>query len=182
MISKKAMGIGQVFIFIVAAITFGLIMIFGYKAIAGFISQGEQVEFVQFKNDLENNIKKIYTEYGSVRTITFDLPVDFKRICFVDMNWKDGDVTPPDCVVDVNDRSKDLDPVACSVWKNAGGYDSVDENVFLDPVAPVKIKVFNIEVDGGYLCIPVRKGSFSLRLEGKGDRTKIQIPPSENGQ
>jgi len=44
--NKKGLAIGQVFIFIVAAITFALIMIFGYKAISGFISSGEEVEFV----------------------------------------------------------------------------------------------------------------------------------------
>ena len=72
-IGKKAMGVGQVFIFIVAAITFALIMIFGYKAISGFVSTGEDVAFVQFKTDLENSVRKIYTEYGAVRIESFSV-------------------------------------------------------------------------------------------------------------
>ena len=48
-INKKAMGVGQVFVFIIAALSFALIMIFGYKAIGDFLPQGEKVQFYQFK-------------------------------------------------------------------------------------------------------------------------------------
>ena len=57
---KKGLGVGQVFIFIVAALTFALILMFGYRAIAGFLKSGEDVAFVQFKTGLESSVKKIY--------------------------------------------------------------------------------------------------------------------------
>mgnify|MGYP005629217997 FL=1 len=47
---KKGMGIGQVFAFIVAGLTFAFVLIFGYGAIADFLDKGETVEFLQFKN------------------------------------------------------------------------------------------------------------------------------------
>ena len=43
--NKKAMGVGQVFVFIIAALSFALIMIFGYKMISSFITSGEKIEF-----------------------------------------------------------------------------------------------------------------------------------------
>ena len=67
--SKKAMGVGEVFVYIIAALTFALIMIFGYKAINQFLEKGQQVEFVQFKTELESSVKNIYSEYGSVREV-----------------------------------------------------------------------------------------------------------------
>jgi len=86
MTNKKGMGVGEVFVYIVAALTFALIMIFGYKAINDFLVSGEEVEFVQFKNSLESSISKIYTEYGAVRIQNFYVPGKYDQVCFVDFN------------------------------------------------------------------------------------------------
>ncbi len=164
---KKGLGIGQVFVFIVAALTFAFIMIFGYRAIVGFLQSGEEVAFVQFKTGLESSIKKIYTEYGSVRIETFTLPAKYRQICFVNM---DASFDQALCA---------FDQVACSVWQNSAGYDTVDENVFLKPSAPVKMKAYKISINPdlaegkNFLCIPIKQGSFSVVLEGKGDRTEL---------
>ena len=171
-IGKKAMGVGQVFIFIVAAITFALIMIFGYKAISGFVSTGEDVAFVQFKTDLENSVRKIYTEYGAVRIESFSVPSEFEQVCFVDLNEQP------------NEALKKIDSVAYAVWQDAQesgkGYNGADENVFLIPPAPVKIKVFDIKMDNNYLCMNILRGQFSLALQGQGDHTRLVIPDNEN--
>src|SRR3989338_1255730 len=156
------MGVGQVFIFIVAALTFALVMIFGYRAVVDFLARGEQIEFLQFKNDLENSIKKIYTEYGALRQETFFLPGKYGQICFVDF---DQPYNPGLC---------SQDPIACSFWKDADSYDATDENVFLQPVAPVLLKIFRFQViprqvdEAGFLCLPISGGTFTIMLEGKG--------------
>ena len=106
--NRKAAGVGMVFIFIVAAITFAVIMIFGYKSINDFMQKGEKVEFYQFKADLEKSVKQIYTEYGSVRVSTFSLPTKYSRICFVDLDKK------------YNSEFCKVDPIACDFWKDAG--------------------------------------------------------------
>lgn len=181
---KRGIAIGQVFVYITAAITFALIMIFGYKAVQDFLQSGEQVAFVQFKTSLESSIKKIYTEYGSVRVERFTLPAEFSQICFVDMD------------AEYNKALCQYDQVACSVWEDAssltgpdnekGGYDAVDENIFLQPVVPniPKIKSYKISVskeygskkgEEGFICIPVKKGVFSVVMEGKGDRTELSL-------
>ena len=165
--NNKGMGIGQVFIFIISAITFALIMIFGYQSISQFIDSGEDVVFVQFKTTLENDVKKIYTEYGSARIAQFNLPSEYEQICFVDLDAAFDDTLCAE------------DPVACSIWQDSEGYNSTEENVFLRPVAPVYIKVYEIEIDNGeknYLCLPIANGGFELYMEGKGDHTLLGIP------
>jgi len=147
-------------------------MIFGYNAVMGFLHSGEQVQFVQFKSDLENSVKKIYTEYGSVRIEEFNLPAQYSKICFIDM-----DAEP-------NPQLATQNQVAYSIWQDAResrtefdqtfvGYDNTDENVFLTPESPVKIKVFRLSIENDFLCLPVINGKFTLVLEGKGDRTEI---------
>ncbi|MBT4604492.1 hypothetical protein HOC01_02540 [archaeon] len=166
MLGKKAQGIGQVFMFIVAGITFAFVMIFGYNAISDFLEQGETVEFFQFKSDLENSVERIHSEYGAVRQSEFLLPSKYEEICFVDL---DADFDP-------NNELCSKNPIACDVWETAsqeGGYAAADENVFLTPPGPVVLKVFNLEIEDGFLCEDIFSGSFALRLEGKGSRTAV---------
>jgi len=177
--NKKAMGVGQVFVFIIAALTFSLIMIFGYKAISGFIASGEQVEFVQFKNNLEGSVQKIYTEYGSVRLEKLRVPGKYTQICFINLDY------PPEAIKKEWAGLCEKDQVACTVWDDAlnteevSGYGSVDENVFLKPSAVVKLKIGRISLVNengdaqGYLCLPINNGFFSVMLEGKGDHTEL---------
>lgn len=165
-IGKKAMGIQQVFVFIVSAIVLAMIIIFGYSAITDFLEKGEQVEFFQFKSSLESSISKIYSEYGAVRQQDYSLPMRYEQICFVDL---DAEYDSALC---------DFNAVACDVWETAYdsqmGYDGVDENVFLKPSAEVAIKVRKLEIDGGFLCLPIEGGSFSLRLEGRGSKALVE--------
>ena len=158
------MGAGQVFVFILAAVSFALIMVFGYKAIGNFLTQGEKVQFYQFKTDLETAVQRIYSEYGSVRVEQFTLPGSYEQICFVDL---DAPYTEEIC---------QFDQIACEVWKDSAGYAGADENVFLKPPAPVTIKVSSVQIERGFLCLPVRQGQFRLVLEGRGDHTFISLP------
>ena len=162
MMNTKAMGVGQVFIFIIAAITFSLIMIFGYKAVTGFTKQGEKVQFFQFKTEVENSIKEIYTEYGAVRIKEFRTPSPTSQICFVDFD------------ASYNDELCTYDVVACTLWETTSGFHNVDQNIFLSPPADVKIKRgAKIKMEQGFLCLPVREGSFKIVMEGRGDHTYL---------
>ncbi|MDP3990165.1 MAG: hypothetical protein Q8Q01_03085 [archaeon] len=179
--NKKGMGIGQVFVFIIMALTFALITIFGYKAIAGFLEKGEEVAFVQFKNDLEIAIKQINTEFGAYRLEDFRPPRQSEKICFVNMDYGKESGGNIDGVI--TGLTKEM-PTAVGVYQDAienQGYTSAEENVFLQPEAPVKIKVHRIELfDSGnevaFLCPPIKGGVFHLGLEGRGDRTRLTVP------
>jgi len=181
-LNKKGMGVGQVFVFIIAALTFALIMIFGYQSISRFIISGEEVAFVQFKTDLEDSIKTIYTEFGAIRIEKFYPPEKFEHICFVNMNY--------DFTVEEKEKLCKENPLACDVLDEAQvgvtegrcftGYDCVDQNVFLKPQSTVAIKVYQIslsdsegEEEFGFLCKDIVQGLFSLGLEGKGDHAEL---------
>ncbi|HIJ11674.1 TPA: hypothetical protein HA278_06460 [Candidatus Woesearchaeota archaeon] len=196
--NTKGMGIGQVFVFIVAAITFALIAIFGYNAVSDFLATGEDVEFTRFKLDIEQSVKQIYSEYGSVRKVKYRVPGSYTQICFVNLDANEGDMgrspLPDGTPQTFGQELQRKDPLAYDIWEtaqNEGGpgkpYDKVDQNVFLTPPAPVPIKVHHIELreyrgtvaeddqgtDKPFLCQDIRQGSFSLFLEGKGRYTEI---------
>ena len=163
---KKGQGIGQVFVFIVAGLTFAFVMIFGYKAISDFLEKGESVEFLQFKNEIESSVKQIASEYGSMRKTSYFLPAKYEQICFLNL----------DAEYDAQSSFCEDNFIACDIWEtasNEGGYNGADENVFLTPPAPIAIKVHKIELDQDFLCVDITGGSFEVRLEGKGSRTKI---------
>ena len=189
--NKKGLAIAQTFMFIVVALTFALIMIFGYKAISDFLRQGEQVQFFSFKTNLENSVKGIYTQFGSVRFEEFYLPAKYQQICFVNL---DKEPTEEELAALC---SKDI--YACDMWEDAWeegfvmaatheaydtiqGWEAVGENVFLKPkdekTVPIKVYKISFPKDGngqevGFICPDIYQGVISLILEGKGDRTEI---------
>lgn len=171
--NRKAMVIGQVFIFMIAAVTFALVMIFGYQAISDMIRKGEQVEFYSFKTELEGSIKGMYTKHGSVKIGKFSLPGSYTQICLVDLDKEPDLELAEDDLVAYN--------VWMTTWEQGGGWDKADQNVFLKPLKGEEepIKVYKIEIDEGYVCEKIVKGRFRLRLEGLGDRTNVTLAPKE---
>ena len=170
---KKGLVVGQVFVFIIAVVVFGLVLLFGYKMVGWFIDKGDDVQFYQFKTDLETAFQRIYTEYGSVRILTFHLPTKYKEICFIDLNKNPLDSQDP-----ASDYCQ-THPLGCDLWSDTylnGKYLSGEENVLLNPIAPVKIKVSSIAADKGNLCIDITGGTFDVFVEGKGDHAFVSKP------
>ena len=191
---KKGMGIGQVFVFILAAVTFALIMIFGYQSIIGFIKSGEEVTFVEFKNDLELSIKRIHTEFGALRVEPFFPPGKYEQICLVNMDFPIGGEGFQKLELINFHAASVLRDARSAVQEDArreqAGYDFVDENVFMNPTAPVKLKVYKIKLyeridnenqEVAFLCSTIILGKFTLGLEGGGDHTKIFLPQTRTG-
>jgi len=191
--NHKGVGVAQVFIFMLAAVSFILILIFGYRAIQGFLSSGEGVQLVQFKTELDSSITKIYTEYGSVREENYKAPTHYQKICFVNLEY-------PATATDIANLKKENFQAGLALeearnfqiseQKSEAGYKNVDENVFLSPsterLTSIKTKIgisigneSDPTAEYPYACVPIRNGAFSLILEGKGDRTKI-YPRSSN--
>ena len=173
--NRRGLGVEQTFVYVVAAITFALIMIFGYRTIVGFQHTGQQAQLVQFKNTLENSIKSIYSNYGSVQQENFVVPQGYSQLCLVDMDYQ--------ITTEGLQQLCHYDQIACTVWQQAAqarqqgksGFQSVDENVFLQPASEVPIKVFEFHLENGqgFLCQEIVGSKMSLRLEGKGSYTQI---------
>ena len=184
-LGSRAQVIGQVFVYILAAVTFVFISLFGYKAVTQFVSHSEGVEFLSFKSSLEKSVKDVYTEYGAVREMTYNLPASYSEICLVNLEKKfsETDLHGEDGLCKHN-------ALACSVASeltgDAGeaGYGMFDQNVFLTPTSNYPIKLYRFTLCEGdctgsdipFLCTPISAGRFSLVLEGKGDHTEISLP------
>jgi|TARA_B100002003_G_C14058335_1_gene509558 hypothetical protein len=164
---KKGQMIGQVFIYILAIILTAVILGYGYKTIVTFRENSEKISYIQFQTDLQNSVETITSDFGSVKIIGLSLPANFKKVCFV-KNYQDFSDTfsAPDYPIIEN-----------SV------VDGAEKNVFLvENIAKESFYVGKIDLDddSGYLinddllCISVLSGKLRLRLEGKGDHTKIR--------
>lgn len=184
-------GAGRAFVYIITVILLALVIILWYKAVNTFSPNKEQkqsMQFNEFKRSIEGSVKNIYTYYNSIRAEKYHLPENFKKVCFVNMEYKATSG-------EIKELCKE-NAYACEVWKEGvsaqqkydadpvtnpkNGYDSVRENVFLTPEGSVQIKVYKITIDQnddgmeeGFLCEPITGGLFSLVLEGEGDHTKI---------
>lgn len=200
-IAKKAQVIGQVFVYILAAVTFVLISLFGYNAITQFVGNSEQVEFLSFKNHLEKSVKDIYTEYGAVRQEKYSLPAEYTKLCLVNLEATRANFSNnPTDATSIESLCKQ-NALACSVVNemfspqnngnaNGGAYGAFDSNVFLSPTSPYSIKLYRFTLcdmkESGecpqvpFLCVPLHKGLLNLVLEGKGDHTEISLPQPSN--
>ena len=157
MTMKKAQVQSEVFLYILAAIIFSLIVLFGYKSIQTLITHANDVELRNFEIGLSNEVKNIATNLHTVRKKPVGIPSGYKEVCFVSSDW-----------IGRSDFTLADHPVIESSVKNG-----VNKNTFLFPPGSMSFSVGTIEVDGGALCMPVTSGAISLRLEGMGNRTKV---------
>jgi len=148
---RKAQMIGQIFIFILAAVLFILILTYGYRAITDFLERSEQVTLIEFKEEFQSGIERIKRDYGSVRKLELRVPKRYTEVCIVD----------PTCPESV--RKMPILYNACLTGT---------ENIFLVPKQETPIFVPDIVVDQGYQCIPT-SGVITLRIEGLGRKAKV---------
>jgi len=155
---KKGQMIGQVFIFILAGLVFVLILGYGYRAITTFMERGQEVQLLDFRNELDSTVNMIKRDYGSVQRIDLRVPAKTEVVCFA--NAKDE--TTQDLA-----RLKEQYPLLYTAWSTGS------ENVFLLPRSPTPLLIKDISLENGYCCITVAGGRVSLRMEGLGNKAKI---------
>lgn len=154
--TKNAQIMGQVFVFILAAMLFILILGYGYRAIAGFGERSEQVALIEFQSKLENSISSMKSDFGSIRRLELQLPAKHTEICLV------GDMSEPQRA-----QFEQEHPMMHDAWLGGG------QNVFLTPASETPLDAGAITIEGGYLCLPITAGQVVLRLEGLGRSTGI---------
>jgi len=168
--NSRAQTIGQVFIFIIAGIVFVLILMYGYRAIAGFIEKGQDVQMIDFRNELDSAITTIKRDYGSVQRVDLRLPTKTEEVCFVT-------ASPDDAKDPAFGAFKQERPLLYSSWETGS------ENVFLIPrlqKAGILIKDIIADPQGkGYVCVAAVGGRVSLRIEGTGNKAIISEWPVE---
>ena len=157
---RKAQIIGQVFVYVLASVTFALIILFGYQAILKFQEQGKEVEIINLKNELQSSINDIASN-NDVQRKELILPAGTKSICFL------GD-SPNAHACLCTTGCNDYNPQVCKDW-----LDGTRENVILIPRISVPIYLNKIELANNYLCLSPANGKITLKLQGTGKATRI---------
>ncbi len=160
--NKRAQIQSQIFVYVLAIVIMGLVLLYGYKSIATMQDKAEQIDLLSFKKDIENEIVKMSTDYGSVRTPTIHVPANSKEVCFLDLTKSP---------VKLNH------PLVYEAWEDKSA------NVFLiDKLAKEVYLIqqqqnYLIQIDSpGYLCIPVINNKIQIRLEGIGGKAELSLP------
>jgi len=155
---KKAQVQTQIFIYVMALIIFSLILLYGYSSIKKIREQASSVEYIQFKTDIENTITKLGYEFGSVEIKEFNVPGNYKQVCFVELTGTP--VIPADYPIINN-----------SVYTNAS------DNVFLvKNIAEESFRVNGLNIAGGFHCFNISKGIIGIRMESLGSAVKVSEP------
>jgi len=167
----KAQIIGQVFIYTLSAIVFGVILLFGYKAITNFIQKSDDIALIDLKNELQSAVNSIGSSPDVQKRAVY-LPTKYKQVCLLG-NVSDAQKSAtclctgvPGCI---GASESDLNPMLCDIWRSG-----TRQNVFLVPMADIEIVVSKIELDNYYLCAHSVKGKIEFRLQGTGDATLIR--------
>ncbi|MBI4146501.1 hypothetical protein HY489_04140 [Candidatus Woesearchaeota archaeon] len=162
MANDRAQMIQQVFVFILAGLVFILIISYGYKAISYFMERQEQVVLVDFRTDLEIAVEGVKRDFQSVRKVQLKLPSEYDGVCFFDYSTCDGVVRP---VLELPGRSVE---VSWAAEACKGG----SQNVFIVPRVSESIDLPDVEVVGGFVCVPNVNG-VTVRMEGTGRKAKV---------
>lgn len=180
-IMRKAQLGSEIFVYILAILVIGLIVVFGYKKVVELREKGSDIEVLHFKKQLESLVK-ISMSSGNIFVEEMLLPKGFSKICFIDLTKSaDGKLNAP--------TNKDYSPIIYDSW-NAKN----QKNVFL--VQGPKIESFYIDEKklligiarttapikcsgnaDSYICCDVNElGKIKLRFTGNGKSISISEP------
>lgn len=177
---KKAIMVGQVFIYSLSLIIITLILIFGFKIITEFIGDSSKVEYLQFKKTMQSHVNSYEGEYGSIGHPEVVAPSGVKGMCFTDYNSIYSNLRP------CNDQSNTIYPYIEDSFGNTVS-EREKKNLFLIGAKGKLIDneyIGNVTLRGShecnYLCMKTQKGVFSIMIIGRGDH--VEITNSTAGQ
>jgi hypothetical protein len=174
---KKAQVSSQLFLYILAIVIIGLLLVFGVKYIGMLVEKVDTINVVQFKTDLETNIEKIRPNYGTWRILEFDVPVDITEVCFFEYGILPAQPQLMPICLPGNDE---YDFIICNAWKDYeyANPEGENPNVFVKPSAIIDTDIIigRLEIDASehYLCVPSVGGMIKLKATGLGDGTRIE--------
>jgi hypothetical protein len=175
---KKAQVSSQLFLYILAIVIIGLLLIFGVKYIGMLVEKVDTINVVQFKTDLETNIEKIRPNYGTWRILEFDVPAEVEEVCFFEYGILPAQ--PQSMPICIQSNVDEYDYIICNAWKDYenANPDGENPNVFVKPSATIDTDIIlgRLEIDAGdhYLCVQAVGGMIKLKATGLGDGTRIE--------
>ena len=151
---------GQIFIYIMAVIIIGGIVLIGYSSISKIFPKVCDTEKITFKSEIESSLEK-YTSYGSVNKKIMAAPCDYQTICFVDYQ----------------EISNPAGFSCANTIINDSVNSKVMENIFvISGVRTTGIsysEFISLPNPNNCTCIIVRNNNFYITFAGKGATTEI---------
>ncbi len=171
MFNKKGQPTTQLFVYILAIVVIGLLLVLGVKYIGQIVTKVEEVDLLQFKTELESDAQKMKSAYGSWQKYEYNVPEGIDKICFLE-SFDQNYLNQGGNVCDAS--SDDYDFLICDAWQDGSG-----GNVFASPMsAKIKtaIDIGEIEtgVDMSYVCFDVVASKVKIKMTGLGDKVKIE--------
>jgi len=159
---KKSQIQGQVFVYILTLIITAAILIFGYNSVRHLMEEAQMVEIVHFKDSIKSDFSAMGSDYGSVKTKTYNVPSSVKEICF----YQKGDDS------EFHAMPEDLNPLIADSVRDT------DNNFFLvfgdESIDAMNLgKVVISEEDEMTVCMKPTGGRIKLALEGLGDGVSV---------
>ena len=165
----KAQVAGQILIYILAIVIFGLTLLYGYKAVKYFTEKSEEISFLQLEHDIQAEIEKVKGDtMGTIKRKVLTIPGNYDHVCFV----KSYPSFPPS--IDTLDLNYNL--IESHINNGAE-----DKNMFLAPPGDVSFFVGDKTNKQGIAlsgtkdvdCIDIVGSKIELKLESMGNHVKI---------
>ncbi len=182
---KRAEVQSEVFVYILAVVVIGMLLILGIRYIGNIMTKVEDINLLEFKTDLESAAQRIAPSYGTWEKLELSVPNGVSRICFVEPKQmvtgrtdNGGNVNPTGLCTDAH---ADYDFRMCNAWN-----DDPSRNVYTEPFDVLSTGIYIGPLDvippsdtdsanDHYLCFSVAE-DLKLRVKfiGMGDSLKVQ--------
>jgi hypothetical protein len=154
----KAQVQARILLYVLAVFIAGTILLYGYTVVKNLLITQEQVQMLDFKKGVQDQVEELAYAYRDVRENRYQLPAKYTGICFADISKSD-----------TADKAAGYTLIMDSIQ------DGVNKNVFLVEGKRMAdaFSVGKIEVENDFECYPVVNGQVRLRFEAVGRAVKI---------
>jgi len=157
---KRGQISANVFIYALALVVIGIILIMGYKYISTIKDKISDTDLILLKNKLTNDIESISTDFGSSKKVTYSLP-PLTKLCLVDLR---EEVRSEILGSDISPLIKDS--VNSNIKKNAFIIGNlIFESYYIGEIELNKPPYF--------ICPEQVSGKIDFTITGRGNRTLI---------
>jgi hypothetical protein len=161
---KKAQA-NHIFMYIVAVLVLGLIVLVGYMAVSKIVPQMCETSKVTFEKNLHQMIKE-NRDFGTVKNDRFSLPCSYQGVCFIDAQKTDL-IVPADSP-SYEQELKDYVGVGAAV-----NVFYVNEKGQLEELAIYQQEKAPVELADDYICFTPETGILDVTFRGKGKTVSI---------
>jgi|SRR3989344_3666509 len=169
----------QMFVYLITIIIAGVILLLGYKFIAGFLKDSNEAQFLEFKKNIEADTKSGIA-YQSIDTNKYKVPAAYTQICIVDLGVDKNTFNfAGQGICDNTAVGTDIyQPIICDYWTSNANETKNEAVVYLLPGPSEAIKLDRkIKFDDPnmhFICPQIVNGEVSLQFEGFGRAVLIR--------